>query len=95
MTTIESCDHGRARTSHTRGVAAPDRIAGDERVEFLPEPPGVDRILAELLRYPAPTGKLINDAYLAAFAIASNRPLVTWDRGFPQFRGLRVRLLEA
>ena len=67
----------------------------DERVEFLPEPPDLESVLPDLLRYPIPTGKLINDAYLAAFAINSNRELVTWDRGFQQFRGLRVKLLEA
>ncbi len=66
-----------------------------ERVEFLPEPPDLDRILPDLLRYPSPTGKWINDAYLAAFAISAGRQLVTWDRGFQQFRGLRVKLLEA
>ena len=71
------------------------RLLEDERVEFLPEPPELESVLPDLLTYPVPTGKLINDAYLAAFAIASNRPLVTWDRGFQQFRGLRVKLLEA
>ena len=70
-------------------------LLDDERVEFLAEPSDLDRIFPDLLRYPVPTGKLINDAYLAAFAIASNRPLVTWDRGFQKFSGLRVRLLEA
>lgn len=70
-------------------------LGEDERVEFLMEPPELDSVFPGLLSYPVPTGKLINDAYLAAFAICSNRELVTWDRGFQQFRGLRVKLLNA
>jgi|SRR5690242_6467552 len=71
------------------------QLLQDERVIFLPEPRELETILPSLLRYPVPTQNLINDAYLAAFAICSNRELVTWDRGFQQFRGLRVKLLNA
>jgi toxin-antitoxin system PIN domain toxin len=67
----------------------------DERVEFLPEPEDLDSILAALFRYPNPTRSLINDAYLAAFAIASSRRLVTLDRGFEQFRGLDLEILSS
>ena len=66
----------------------------DERVEFVAEPPAVDSILPELFRYPVPTGKLVGDAYLAAFAMAGSRRIVTADRGFQQFRGLEVELLS-
>jgi len=65
----------------------------DERVEFLLEPSNIDTVLPNLFQYPVPTPKLINDAYLAAFAMASGRRLVTRDRGFLQFRGLEVELL--
>jgi len=65
----------------------------DERMEFLAEPPTLDSIMPTLLNYPVPTGKLIADAYLAAFAICETRRLVTLDRGFRQFRGLTVELL--
>ena len=50
-------------------------------------------MLGELLRYPVPTPKLVGDAYLAAFAIAGGRKMVTADGGFRQFRGLDVELL--
>ena len=65
----------------------------DERLEFVVEPPHMDAIIPRLLRYPVPTGKLITDAYLAAFAIASNRRLVTLDAGFRQFEGVELDLL--
>ena len=65
----------------------------DERVDFVSEPAGVDSILPTLPHYPIPTGKLVTDAYLAAFAIAASRRLVTLDRGFRQFRGLDLDLL--
>jgi predicted nucleic acid-binding protein len=35
----------------------------------------------------------VNDAYLAAFAITSDRKLVTFDRGFLEFPGLDVEIL--
>ncbi|MBL8296230.1 MAG: PIN domain-containing protein [Bryobacterales bacterium] len=65
----------------------------DERVEFLPEPPGLDGVMPALLRYRAPTVQLVRDSYLAAFAIAQGLTLVTLDQGFRQFRGLDVKLL--
>jgi hypothetical protein len=65
----------------------------DERVLLLAEPSGIDSILPAFFRYPVPTGKLVGDAYLAAFAVASSRKMVTADSGFLQFRGLEVDLL--
>ena len=65
----------------------------DDRVEFLSEPLDLDLLLPTLFRYPVPTRSLIGDAYLAAFAIASSRTVVTRDRGFRQFRGLDVEFL--
>lgn len=71
-----------------------EELLADERMEFLAEPPGLDSVMPTLLNYPVPTGKLVADAYLAAFAICENRRLVTLDRGFKQFRGLAVELLS-
>lgn len=70
-----------------------ETLKEDERVEFVAEPAGLDAVMPELLKYPVPTGKFVTDAYLAAFAMAASRRLVTLDRGFRQFRGLRVDLL--
>lgn len=65
----------------------------DERVEFLPEPADLDAYLPGPFRYKTPTRHLVNDAYLAAFAMASGRRLTTLDQGFLQFQGLEVELL--
>lgn len=67
----------------------------DERVAFLPEPSELSSVMPGLLQYPVPTPSLVTDAYLAAFAIALDAPLVSWDRGFRQFQGLRLQLLRA
>ena len=71
-----------------------EKLLQDERVDFVSEPPDVTVVLPTLLRYPIPTGKLVGDAYLAAFAMSASRRLVTLDRGFRQFRGLEVDLLR-
>ena len=71
-----------------------DELAQDERVDFVPEPDLLDSVLPTLLNYPVPTGKLIGDAYLAAFAIAGSLRMVTLDRGFRQFKGLDVEILQ-
>ncbi len=71
-----------------------EKLLEDERVEFVPEPDGVDSLLPALLNYPLPAGKLVTDAYLAAFAISASRRLVTLDRAFRQFRGLDLELLS-
>jgi predicted nucleic acid-binding protein len=41
-----------------------------------------------------PASKAVNDAYLAASAIAANRRLVTFDAGFRNFKSLDLALLE-
>jgi toxin-antitoxin system PIN domain toxin len=66
----------------------------DERVEFAAESPLVDGVFPKLLRYAAPTNKLVGDAYLAAFSIAGQMRLTTVDKGFEQFRGVDLQLLS-
>jgi toxin-antitoxin system PIN domain toxin len=70
------------------------QLGEDERVEWIPEPPGIDSVLPDLFRHPGPTGKLVGDAYLAAFAISGGRRIVTLDRGFRQFHGLEAEILD-
>jgi|ERR1017187_4957882 toxin-antitoxin system PIN domain toxin len=65
----------------------------DERMEFAPEPALIDVVFPKLLRYAAPTSKLVGDAYLAAFSIAGQMRLATVDKGFGQFREVDLRLL--
>ncbi len=70
-----------------------EELLQDDRLDFIAEPSHLDSILPTLLHYPIPTGKLVTDAYLAAFAIAASRRLVTLDSGFRPFRGLQLDLL--
>ena len=67
----------------------------DERLEFVAEPPLVDAVFPKLLRYRAPTNKLVGDAYLAAFSIAGQLRLTTVDKGFEQFRDVDLQLLSS
>jgi uncharacterized protein len=71
-----------------------EELLEDERLEYVPEPALLDSVLPTLFVPSMPAGKLITDAYLAAFAIASSRRLVTFDKGFRQFRGLELELLH-
>ncbi len=68
-------------------------LLGDARVEFVAEPPDLDRVFPAILYYPVPTAKLVSDAYLAAFGLTASRRIVTFDRGFRQFRDLDLELL--
>jgi predicted nucleic acid-binding protein len=71
-----------------------DRIGADERFVFRSEPAGLEPALRELTQADASAPKLWQDAYLAAFALASGYHLVTFDRGFQQFPGLQLILLQ-
>jgi uncharacterized protein len=70
-----------------------EELLADERLDFTEEPPLLDSVFPTLLKHRKPTGKLVGDAYLAAFAMASSRRMVTLDGGFRQFKGLDVELL--
>lgn len=71
-----------------------EELAEDERIDFAPEPELLGRHLPGLLRYGVPTNKLVNDAYLAAFALAGQMRMATFDQGFRQFPELDLILLE-
>jgi uncharacterized protein len=57
-----------------------DLLAGDERVEFLSEPPAVERAFRGLASSSHASPKLWADAYLTAFASECGGSLVTFDR---------------
>lgn len=48
---------------------------------------------AELCRHLQLRGNLVPDAYLAALALEQSAELITFDRGFSRYRGLRWRCL--
>ena len=59
-----------------------DRWLGDGRVEFVEEPADLESMFRRLTRRRHPAPKDWADAYLAAFAAASELTLVSFDRGF-------------
>ena len=59
-----------------------DRWLRDDRVELLEEPFGLERRFRALTRSRQASPKAWGDAYIAAFAEASQLTLVTFDRAF-------------
>ena len=71
-----------------------DLLCEDGRVVFAEEPPDLEDSWRQLTRYRQPRHRLWTDAYLAAFALSARLPLSTLDRGFQQFGGLTLDLVE-
>jgi len=69
-------------------------MLGDERITLEDEPPAVAAEWRLLTDEESFSSKIWNDAFLAAFAKTAALELVTFDRGFRRYPGLRLRLLE-
>ncbi|MBL9181855.1 MAG: PIN domain-containing protein [Verrucomicrobiaceae bacterium] len=70
-----------------------DRIFTDRRFTFEDEPAGLEGELRRLTRGFPYSPKFWQDAYLAAFAVASDLSLITFDQGFRKFQRLRSVVL--
>ena len=70
-----------------------DRLLGDTRFTFAAEPADLEAELRRLTKGFPYSPKLWQDAYLAAFAVAADLPLVTFDQGFRKFRRLKSLIL--
>jgi toxin-antitoxin system PIN domain toxin len=68
-------------------------IADDRITRPSAEPVGLESHWRDYARRDSASPKLWMDAYLAGYAKASERVLVTTDRAFAQFEGLEVRVL--
>jgi toxin-antitoxin system PIN domain toxin len=66
--------------SQAEAWAAYDRWLEDDLVSFLSEPPEIDQAFRALSRLKHPAPKDWADSYLAAFAVASDLRVVTFDR---------------
>ena len=71
-----------------------DLLASDSRFEYSSEPDGLEPFLRQYTSSGIISPKLWQDAYLAAFAQAGKLRLVTFDKGFSQFQGLQLSLLN-
>jgi len=69
-----------------------DRLLEDERVYFMREPEGLEQVWRVYTRNQKYSHKIWNDAYLAAFAKASNLKMGTFDRGFQEYKAVKVTL---
>lgn len=70
-----------------------DQLFSDPRFSLEPEPANLERELRHLTKGFGYSPKLWQDAYLAAFAMATNLALLTFDQGFHKFRRLRCVVL--
>lgn len=66
----------------------------DHRIFFHSEPLGLERWWEAFGACPTASSNLWMDTYLAAFAVAANLELVTFDQGFNKFDGLKLVLLS-
>lgn len=71
-----------------------DALANDPRVTFASEPDQLEAEWRKLTRRKTRSPNVWNDAYLAAFAKASNLEVLTFDRAFRQFKGVRATVLS-
>lgn len=74
-----------------------DRFMASPQVEYCDEPAGLVSLWRQLAGRPSAAPKAWMDAYLAAFAIAAGKKLITLDRDFAAFEsaGLSVLILHS
>lgn len=70
-----------------------DAMLTDGRIGFAQEPVYLEKHWRNFTLRQSFSPKIWNDAYLAAFAIAANLEVVTFDQGFKQFAGLKYTIL--
>ena len=79
--------------SMSRAWACYDLLLSDERVYFREEPTGIENLWRKHSRHRKYSHKVWSDAYLAAFAEAAGIEVVTFDRGFANYKGPEVTVL--
>jgi len=70
-----------------------DSFLEDDRVAFAHEPAGIEQQWKIMAIRDTDSPKLWMDAWLAAFAMGLGCEMVTTDKAFKQFEGLRLRLV--
>ena len=71
-----------------------DSLCRDDRAAFSDEPENIEDRWRQITTSRHQHHRLWTDAYLAAFAISAQLPLSTFDRGFQQFDGLTLELVD-
>jgi len=80
--------------THKQAWGAYDQFMGDERIEFEQEPPEIDNEWKTFTVRSKYSPKVWNDTYLAAFALKSRLKISTFDKGFLNYKGLSLELLQ-
>lgn len=70
-----------------------DKITGDPRISLAVEPPGIEPQWRAYTRRNTYSPNVWNDVYLAAFAKCADLEVVTFDKAFGQFKGVRCNIL--
>ena len=81
--------------SQAEAWRACDLLRNDSRVVFLSEPASVEPLFRGFTQSSSPNHKIWTDAYLAAFAHASQSQLVSFDQGLRRFAGLDLLVLNS
>jgi toxin-antitoxin system PIN domain toxin len=84
---------GPAAVSMADAWRAYDALFADPNVGYLEEPAGVEKKFRALTQSTSFSPKAWNDAYLAAFSELAGITVVTFDKGFAKFTGVRSMLL--
>jgi len=71
-----------------------DDLLSDHRVVFAEEPGQLEVAWRTLTQSETSSTKVWSDAYLAAFAQAADFEVVTFDKGFANFQGVRHTILS-
>ena len=71
-----------------------DLYLGDTRVAYAEEPVGLESHWRAFTKSQLFSPQVWNDAYLAAFALAGQLELVTFDKGFKQYANLTCTILS-
>jgi predicted nucleic acid-binding protein len=70
-----------------------DLLMSDPRVAFAVEPADLENHWRTFAQHQSFSPQVWNDAYLAAFAVAGNLEVITFDKAFTQYPGLRCAIL--
>ena len=91
LTTAEVlAGYGNPPLTNREAWAVVERFMEDERITFVHEPEGVEETWKALALRDTNSPKLWMDAWLAAFALRAGLQMVTTDKAFSQFKGLKV-----
>ena len=71
-----------------------DELLSDDRIGLAEEPDLIEKQLRKFSQRQTFSTNVWTDAYLAAFAVAADFEMVTFDKGFAQFKNLRRTILS-